>query len=157
MRVLSEKVDIEAPIATVWEVLADFGGVADWAPYMKTCRLIGEQTSGVGMRRGMRHAWGFRFEERVTDWTDGQGFSFDVLRAPFPMTQVRESWVITGGNGETRVVTQVNYEMQLGPAGKLLDWLMVQYIVRREMRTGLLGLKRYIEQLGAQGETVNAD
>lgn len=145
MRVLSERVDIEASAADVWKVLADFGAVADWAPYMKTCHLIGEQTAGVGIRRGMRHAWGFRFEEKVTDWTEGRGFSFDVLRAPFPMTHVKESWVITGGNGTTTVATQVSYGMSLSAVGSTLDWALVRFIVRREMRSGLEGLKRFIE------------
>jgi ligand-binding SRPBCC domain-containing protein len=145
MRVLSERVKIEAPMAGVWEVLADFGGVADWAPYMKTCQLVGGKSAGVGMRREMRHAWGFRFEERVTDWTEGRGFSFDVLRAPFPMKHVKESWVITGGNGVTTVATQVSYEMHLSVVGQALDTILVSSIVRREMRVGLAGLKQFIE------------
>jgi hypothetical protein len=35
MRTLNERVEIKAPAKAVWEVLADFGGVADWAPYMR--------------------------------------------------------------------------------------------------------------------------
>jgi len=149
MRVLTEQVSISAPLAAVWSVLADFGNVDLWAPYMKSCHLVGEQTSGVGMRRGMRHAWGFRFEEAVTDWTEGRGFSFDVLRAPFPMTHVKESWVITGGNSHTTVATQVSYGMYLGLLGQALDWPLVRFIVQREMRSGLAGLKQYVEALGA--------
>lgn len=148
MRVLTEHVDIQAALPVVWTVLADFGGVDLWAPYMKSCHLIGERASGVGMRRGMRHAWGFRLEEVVTDWTEGRGFSFDVLRAPFPMRHVKESWVITAGNGLTTVATQVSYAMHLGAAGRLLDWQLVRHIVQREMRTGLMGLKHYIESSG---------
>lgn len=128
-------------------MLADFGNVNLWAPYMKTCHLIGAKTSGVGMRRGMRHAWGFSLEEAVTDWTEGRGFSFDVLRAPFPMRHVKESWVITGNNGLTTVATQVSYTMYFGFLGQALDGSLVQHIVRREMRSGLKGLKRYVENL----------
>jgi len=148
MRVLTENVIIQAPGKTVWSVVADFGNVHLWAPYMKSCQLIGNQTSGVGMRRGMRHAWGFRLEEVVTDWTEGRGFSFDVQRAPFPMTHVKESWVLAGSNGLTTVATQVSYRMRLGFLGLAIDEPMVQYIVKREMRSGLRGLKRYIEGLG---------
>ncbi|MBT8047881.1 MAG: SRPBCC family protein [Xanthomonadales bacterium] len=145
MRELTEQIAIARPRQNVWELLADFGGVAAWAPYMKTSHLIGDVRSGVGMRRGMKHAWGFRFEEAVTDWQDGKGFSFDVFRAPFPMTDVRESWFLHHENGLSTVSTRVTYRMKLGPLGKAIDWLLVRFIVKREMRAGLQGLKQHSE------------
>ena len=146
MRLLEERVEIKAPADLVWEVLADFGDVACWAPYMRTSHLIGEQRSGIGMRRGMRHAWGFRLEEVVTQWHEHKGFAFDVLKAPFPMRDVKEVWVLGPENGYTVVETQVRYGMHLGPLGRLLDWLLVRFIVSREMRVGLTGLKQYSER-----------
>jgi len=145
MRTLRENIEIDASEQAVWEVLADFGGVADWAPYMKTSHLVGDIKSGVGTRRGMRHAWGFRFEEAVTEWMDGEGYSFDVFRAPFPMKDVKEKWVAGRENGLATVTTNVNYDMKLGYAGALLDWLLVRFVVQREMRAGLRGLKQHLE------------
>jgi ligand-binding SRPBCC domain-containing protein len=146
MRLLEERVEIEAPAELVWEVLADFGGVQNWAPYMRRSHLIGEQDTGIGMRRGMRHAWGFRFEEVVTQWHESKGFAFDVLKAPFPMRDVKEVWVLAPENGHTAVETQVRYGTHLGPLGALVDWLLVRFVVRREMRAGLGGLKEYTER-----------
>jgi ligand-binding SRPBCC domain-containing protein len=145
MRVLTEQVEINAPSHLVWEALADFGGVSDWAPYMKHSHLIGDIESGVGTRRGMRHAWGFRFEEAITEWNEGDGYSFDVFRAPFPMKNVHESWVTGRENGNVTVTTEVNYGMKLGPVGTFLDWLLVRFVVKREMRVGLRGLKHSLE------------
>jgi ligand-binding SRPBCC domain-containing protein len=145
MRVLTEQVEINAPSHLVWEALADFGGVSDWAPYMKHSHLIGDIESGVGTRRGMRHAWGFRFEEVITEWNEGDGYSFDVFRAPFPMKNVHESWVTGRENGNVTVTTKVNYGMKLGPVGTFLDWLLVRFVVKREMRVGLRGLKHSLE------------
>jgi ligand-binding SRPBCC domain-containing protein len=150
MRLLEERVEIRAPAALVWSVLADFGGVADWAPYMRKSQLLGEQKTGIGMRRGMRHAWGFRFEEIVTQWHDGKGFAFDVLKAPFPMKDVKEVWVIAPEDSQTVVETQVRYGTHLGPLGSLADWLLVRFVVRREMRAGLRGLKEYAEREAAR-------
>jgi hypothetical protein len=146
MRALTERVEIQASLEVVWAALADFGGVAHWAPYMKSSHLIGDLESGVGTRRGMRHAWGFRFEESVTRWNEGEGYSFDVFRAPYPMKDVKESWVAGRENGFSTVTTQVNYDMKLGPIGSLLDWLLLRFVVKREMRAGLQGLKQYIER-----------
>jgi hypothetical protein len=35
--------------------------------------------------------------------------------------------------------------MKLGPIGKIIDWLLVRFIVKREMRAGLRGLKQFSE------------
>ena len=150
MRLLEERVEIKAPAELVWDVLADFGGVENWAPYMRRSHLIGDQDTGIGMRRGMRHAWGFRFEEVVTQWHESKGFAFDVLKAPFPMRDVKEVWVLAPENGHTAVETQVRYGTHLGPLGALVDWLLVRFVVRREMRAGLGGLKEYTERAAQQ-------
>jgi ligand-binding SRPBCC domain-containing protein len=155
MRLLEERVEIKAPIHLVWDVLADFGDVSAWAPYMRTSHLIGEQNTGVGMRRGMRHAWGFRFEEVVTQWHEGKGFAFDVLKAPFPMKDVKEVWVVGTENGHTLVETQVRYGTHLGFLGSIADWLLVRFVVRREMRAGLRGLKHYSEQAAGDAEAAS--
>lgn len=153
MRTLSEQVNINAPSHAVWVALADFGGVSAWAPYMKESHLIGKLESGVGTRRSMRHSFGFRFEELVTDWDDDRGFAFDVFKAPFPMKDVHETWVTSRENNHAIVATQVNYGMKLGPLGALIDWMVVRFIVRREMRAGLRGLKQYVER---EAETLAA-
>jgi hypothetical protein len=145
MRVLTERVEIEASQQAVWKTLADFGGVSDWAPYMKSSNLIGVTKFGVGTCRSMRHAWGFRFEESVTKWNDDEGYSFDVFRAPFPMKDVRESWVTRREDGFSTVTTHVNYDMKLGLLGTFIDWLLVRFVVKREMRAGLRGLKQHLE------------
>ena len=142
MREITESIDINSPGQAVWNVLADFGNLADWAPYMHKSSLVGDRKSGVGTCRTMRHSWGFRFEESVTEWNHGRGYSFDVLRAPYPMKDVRESWVTECEDGLSAVTTRVIYDMRLGFVGAFLDWLLVRFIVRREMRAGLHGLKR---------------
>ncbi len=149
MRALTEQAVIKATTGAVWTVLADFGRVDRWAPNMKSCQLIGEKETGIGTRRRMRHAWGFQFEEVVTGWAEGAGISFNVLRAPFPMIRVNESWAIRQNGCGTRVVTRVEYDMNLGLLGRLLDWQLVRFIVRREMKAGLRGLSRLLEEQSA--------
>jgi len=149
MRLINESVEIETTADLVWSVLDDFGDVAGWAPYMRHSELIGEQQTGVGTRRRLRHFWGFQLEEVVTEWTDRSGFKFNVNRAPWPMKDVKETWEIDHGNGRTTVATAVEYDMKLWMPGKWLDWILVRHIVRREMRTGLNGLKVYTEKLQA--------
>ena len=79
MRTLVHTETVKASQQATWSALADFGDVAAWAPYMRISHVVGEQESGVGTRRAMQHEFGFRFEERVTDWIEGEGYDFDVL------------------------------------------------------------------------------
>jgi ligand-binding SRPBCC domain-containing protein len=145
MRQVKETIDIGAPLDAVWSILENFGGVAAWAPYMRHSALIGEQKTGVGTRRELRHDWGFHIEEAVTDWDTGRGFAFAVIKAPYPMKGVRETWSIEHWNGLTTVASTVEYAMGLGWIGSVLDASLVQHIVRREMCSGLRGLKAFAE------------
>ena len=98
------------------------------------------------MRRAMQHELGFRFEEKVTDWREGEGYDFDVLKAPWPMVDVRESWQLERLEDSVNVSTRVEYRMKLGILGALADFLLVRFIVQREMRSGVRGLKEYVER-----------
>ncbi len=146
MRTLYEKVETTAPRSHAWEVLKDFGGVAKWAPGMRSSRLEGPQSSGVGTHRVMRHAWGFRIHETITEWNEGTGYSFVLTRAPFPMHEVTEVWVLEPENNHAVITTAVSYRMKLGIIGALLDAVLVRFLVAREMRAGLIGFKNYVEQ-----------
>lgn len=146
MRLLEERIEIDAPVELVWELLADFGGVARWADSMRASNILGHQATGVGARRAMRHALGFQFQEVITQWHEGKGYSFDVIKAPYPMTDVKETWVLGGDRERSVVETQVRYGMKLGAVGSLLDGALVRFIVRREMRAGLAGLRRLAER-----------
>lgn len=150
MRRLEEHITIQASAENVWNVLRDFGGADSWAPYVRRSTLIGEGASGVGSRRALRHASGVRLEECVVAWSEGQGYSFDVVKAPYPMRDVREDWTVNSTNRDLTVTTTVKYGMRLGMVGRLLDRFLVRHLVRREMRAGLRGLKRYVEVCGTK-------
>jgi len=145
MRKLEQRIDIQASEGAVWVVLNDFSGVAQWAPYLRHSRLVGGRHSGVGSYRVMRHYWGFRLEEEVVEWTDGTGYTFDVVVVPFPMKDVRETWALEPGNPHVTVTTSVEYDMRIGMLGSILDRVLVRHLIRREMREGLKGLRRYVE------------
>ena len=146
MRKLEEIIEIKASTQAVWEVMADFGSAAIWAPDMLRSSLKGEKKTGVGTYRVLRHAWGFRIEEIVTQWSDGAGYSFELVKAPFPMRDVHETWVLKPDNGHALLTITVSYDMHLGLLGALLDAVLVRFVVAREMRLGICGLKHHVEK-----------
>jgi ligand-binding SRPBCC domain-containing protein len=146
MRELEETIEINASQQAVWGVLADFGGVEKWAPGIRRSSLSGKQAAGVGTRRSMRHFWGFRIDETVTEWTEGLGYTFELTRAPYPMRNVRETWRTKKLDSRTIVTTTVSYNLRLGIIGAWLDWALVRFLVSREMRVGARSLKNYSEK-----------
>lgn len=145
MRKLEQRIVINTSQQVVWKVLADFGSPAEWAPGMLRSSLKGEQKNGVGTHRVLRHAWGFNIEEVVTEWIDGAGISFNLVKAPFPMCDVRETWVLRYDDVQTLITTTVSYNMRLGLLGIILDAVLVRFLVTREMRISVCGLKNYVE------------
>jgi ligand-binding SRPBCC domain-containing protein len=146
MRKLQQGIVATVSPQAVWKVLARFGNVEEWAPGIRRCRLVSDQATGVGTRRVIRHAWGFRIDESVTKWNEGQGMAFELLKAPFPMKNTVETWEIAAENGGTRITTTVSYDMGIGPLGALLDLAFVRFVVEREMRRGLEALVAFIEE-----------
>lgn len=154
MRRLEDRIDIDAPQAIVWGILADFSGVSTWAPYLRSSSPVGDVEAGVGAYRVLRHFWGFRLEESVVEWDEGSGYAFDVVMVPFPIKDVRETWEVVAEDGRVSVRTSVEYDTQLGPLGSALDFILVSHLVRREMREGLKGLRRHAETIVGRSHEV---
>jgi len=150
MRKLVDRIVIETPKQAVWDAMADFGSAAPWAPGMRESSLKGEQTSGVGTQRVLQHVWGFRIEEIVTEWVDGAGFSFKLVKAPYPLRDVSETWILRPDGNRALLTIIVSYSMHLGLIGAMLDTMFVKFLIAREIRSGILGLKRYVEQKFAE-------
>ena len=145
MRKLEQRIVAGVSPQAVWKVLSEFGNVDQWAPGMLSSSLSGGQTRGVGTHRVMQHRWGFRIEESVTRWVDGQGMSWVLLKAPFPMQNVLETWDLEEQGGGTRITTTVSYEMGVGMFGALIDHVFVRFVIQREMRRGLEALVAFID------------
>jgi hypothetical protein len=47
----------------------------------------------------------------------------------------------------------VTYDVHLGPVGDLLDTVFMKFLIAREIRQGILGLKRYVEEKFAENHS----
>lgn len=144
-RVVEKSAFIAHPPEAVWEVLADFGSVAKWAPRMKDSRITSGQINGVGTRRVMRHVWGFRIVETVTSWDQGVGFSYRLDQAPAPLRGVVETWRVEPEADGTRVRTCVSYATGWAGFGRLLDRCLVRFLIEREMASSLRSLGHFAD------------
>ena len=93
-----------------------------------------------------------KFEEFVTKWSDGVGFSYKV--EPFGLIDESSStWKITPQGDKTLVYTELNVNMRFGLLGSLMEKLFVRRKIENGTRNGLAGLKQHV----MTGELIGAD
>jgi hypothetical protein len=150
---LTKRIAIGAPTDKVWEVLADFGNVASWAPTIVDSRSTTEVNRGVGARRMLDHKSGMVLEEVIVEWNEGHSFIFEIPNGLGPIKNLRESWSVEPAPEGSVVVVIMNFEMKLGPLGEIMDLLILRLLTSRELALGLAGLKHHIET----GEVVTSE
>ncbi len=142
---LVRQVEINASKEKVWEVLADFSGVANWAPTILESRSTTEANGGVGAERTCKHVAIGNIEGRIIAWENGRSLSYDVIKGlPFPMQSLNNTWTVNAAGDNAMVAVAMDFRMGLGPFG-VLPALMARLPMRKEMQVSLAGLKQYVE------------
>ena len=76
MSKMVKQIRINAPKEKAWEILADFVGVANWAPTIISSHLLTDANGGIGAKRTCDHISGAAIEEVVTEWGNKKGWAF---------------------------------------------------------------------------------
>ena len=142
------QIDVDAPVAAVWRVLADFGAVADWAPDVLDARCTTDARSGVGCARVVTASNGTTIEEVVTAWNEGRSLTFAV---PGGLARVvgslAETWSVEDKDADaaSRVIVRMQYRSSSGPAGAAVTRALVRPTLAKMLTANLAGLKRHVE------------
>ena len=145
MSTLVRQVAIDASKEKIWEVLADFSGVANWAPTISESQSTTEANGGVDAERSCEHEKMGTIYERIVVWQDGHSLSYDVIKGlPFPMKSLNNIWEVSALGDGALVTLTMDFRMKLGPLG-FLPALMARRPMRKEMQLSLAGLKQYVE------------
>ena len=146
MAELTRQVTVDAPKERVWEVLADFGGVSNWAPTITESRSLTEANEGVGAERTCDHVKMGTLEERIVEWEEGERYAYIVTKGlPMPMKSLKNDWSAASANGATRVDLRMVFETKFGPLGTMMEAMMLRRMMRKEMGISLAGLKYHVE------------
>ena len=133
-------VDISAPPATVWAVMADGERWHEWTPSVRSIRFLDKGPLAVGTRALIRQP---RFPPavwQVTALEPGRSFTW---RSGAPGLQVYAEHSIEAIQGGTRATLRLHYE---GVFGSLLARL-TRAITNRYLEFEAAGLKKRSESL----------
>ncbi|MGH8453492.1 MAG: SRPBCC family protein [Nevskiales bacterium] len=142
------RIEIAAPPAAVWEVLADFCGLDQWARGVTRCDPIGSVAQGVGAGRRIQIKGLGRVDEVVNLWEPERHLRY-AASAVGPFGPGASSWrlepVESAGARRTRVTLRFAYDMRFGALGRLLHALLVRDRIQSAESQTLERLKRHVE------------
>ena len=152
MSVVSVEREIDAPVPKVWAALSDFGGVHRYHSAVERSPINeGTPSSGVGSERTCHLYDGNHVQERVTESVPEQKLSVEIFETSMPLKSAVGTFTLSPTpSGGTQVELSMDYVVKYGPAGKLMDVLMVKRMLTPNLNRMLAGLDHHLET----GETV---
>lgn len=144
------EVIVNLPRQEVWQRLRDLGIAHKYVPDLRDCRMTTEQREGVGTSRRVYTTSGMEMDETVIEWNEGQGFVIRLHDGDKPPPPVFKEacfhYIIEDApGGSTRFLPTMTYTLKFGVLGRLLDALIINMIIRSQMKKVGLGLKQFYE------------
>lgn len=149
MQQISRRRIIEAPAASIWLALADFGAIGTWAPNVSHVEIITTQSSGEGATRRIK-AGPVVLLERVVDWQPEHVLAYEISGLPKTVGRVENRWELRGIENahSTEVCLTSTVEAPSGPAHQVLAKIATKVLanVSKQLLAGLaayMGEARY--------------
>jgi ligand-binding SRPBCC domain-containing protein len=117
MTTLTNRVTITAPREAVWRALT-------------TLDLLDQ------------YGW---FVEQVVTWEPRQALGFELVTCSLPVAQLRHDYTLSQEGTDTVVTQVMTYDLKYGPAGRVLDAVMMRRQWDRGIKGFLAGLQHHVE------------
>ncbi len=148
---------IAAPVAQVWDVVADFGRLAEWSPTVADSRVVDGSEPRVGLERTLRRAGSQRVvRERIAAYEPDCHLAHEVVEgARFPLKKLRLDWTLQRLGEGTLVSVAVDFKIYLpyGPVG-LPVWLVARRKLRKEITAALHALESQFANHPPAGQAI---
>ena len=139
-----KEVEINAPKAKVWSVLADIGAVEKYNPVVTKSYSTSENKQGLGASRHCDLLPMGSVEEKIVEWDEGESYKIEIFEGkaiPFKGTGTFE---LAENGKSTNVKMTFEPDMGNGIVGKIMGFMMKEKM--NKMITGVVsGLKHHLE------------
>lgn len=125
----------------IWEVLADFGAIHQWAPGVDHSCVLQTAEKPVGTTRRVQ-AGRITLVERITEFTPPNVLAYDIEGLPRRLRHVANRWTLRpAGDGATVVTVTSTIDIGTGPLHRLAETLLSRVLARQStaMLAGLAG------------------
>lgn len=139
-------IEVNATPDSVWSVVSDVAGVADWNPNVRSAQC-GSVRRGVGVTRTCELAPRGQISETVSMWIEGREVWFAI--GAHGAIRSADMGIVIRPAPEGAVVEAIaDYHLALGPVGPVIDKLTTKRLMIRMLERSLDGLKSHVERSG---------
>ena len=137
---------IKAPVAEVWQTLADIGDIYQWNPGVEASHTTSEQCEGLGATRFCDLGGKNYLDEEVVTWQPNEKLTMRITGTNLPFAAADIRFTLRPEADSTVVTVSPLYKLKFGVIGQLLDRVYVRKSYQKGMEGLLAGLKRFIER-----------
>lgn len=127
---------IKAPLAQVWAIMGDFGGLTAWFPSAEKCSVTG---NGLGAIRRLVMPDGGVLEEEQTERVEGEQYTYKIIAGDVPFSDYSSRFAVVEEAGATRVVWTAEFIPAPGAEQSAVEFVSSVY------QGGLEGGKTLLE------------
>ncbi len=157
MSQLSSTKAVQAPLARVWETIADVGTIAEWHPGVERSPVLSAHRTGLGAVRRVELYDGTSAVEEVTSLDEGRSLTVTMSEFSMPLSRGAATFEVEADGDERTLVTMtMDYEMKYGPLGWLMNAVMLRPIIGKLLASVLSGLDHHLvtgDHIGQNGVT----
>ncbi len=129
---------VPMPIERAWERFRDLTLAKDYVPGLTDTVITTEAKEGVGASRIVSHRQFGDMNETVVVWDEGRGMTIRLHKGdgparPFREAHFRYEFRECGDPAACEIHTTMTYTLPWGLLGRLLDWLLLRRLFRRNV------------------------
>ena len=132
-----------------WELLQDFSIAHNYVPGVIKTEITTERKHGIGASRKVFQTETKAIDETIEEWNEGYGFLLRLhrnnARPPFPFKHAWFRYSISDDGIDTRLNTSLIYTVRWGLIGQMLDYVLLNRIIKGKIRDVALSMKAYYE------------
>ena len=155
MSQISKTATVHAPVARVWETVADVGSIAAWHPGVERSPVLSNHRSGLGATRRVELYDGSSAVEEVTSMEEGRALTVTMSEHSMPLSRGAATFEVKADGDERTLVTMtMDYDMKYGLLGALMNAVMLRPIIGKLLASVLSGLDHHLvtgENVGEGG------
>jgi hypothetical protein len=140
--------DTTASPDACWALMADFANIDIFNPHLRRSALINDSPAcGIGTERqcDLKGGKGY-LRERVTDWREGRSYTVEIFDSTLPVDNTETTLGLEPLGSGTRLFMRTQYTPSWGPAGRVLDVLLLRPIFAANLGGVIAGLAAKAEE-----------
>lgn len=142
---LDHRIVISAPLAVVWEAIADLTAVQAYSPMVDAAMLLPGPREGVGAGRTCTTRQG-DVVERVVGFRPPQSIEIELVSSPWPVRAMRWTTELAEMGSGVEVSQRLVYTPKYGMLGSVLDLLAMRRQMDKSITAVFQALKAYCEK-----------